>query len=1117
MKHVLKKATSLLLSAATIATSFACMVTPQNVEAEQVSGNAPFINTWLVSGPFENPVADQIYGTEVQELKNLAKEAKITVSSTYPNNPIEYICDGTTNHQWVTAENDFEPWVQFDWETPVSINQVKLAQWGDGRHINNYYHLTFTLQDGSVIESGKVDSTSSDPKQPTVYERETLNQVVSMKVEVDKGRTPYPSITGISELEIYNNPAVVPDEDVNLAQKATASSSSFWCQGTQWENKEKDGPQNTIDGNPNTQWVSYIAMDKWETRDQRPTLTLEWDTPVPVGTIEVFDRIPGEGENACDTTEVEVSAYIEGQEDPVTATIKDLTPDVAGKATFAPPLENVTSVELAIIYDQEQDVRNAGLGFSEVNVYASSNTSTDPEEPEPLGDISPVTGEEFGTESEKLPWEYFDDRLWNRSYDDYNDLYGYYHVKQDIDTRNQYVYAHTYVYSPKKQEAQFRVGSSGSYRLYVNDYPVTSPSVPNLVKKDMTKQPIVLQEGWNKLLIQIKHTYTEDLNANGVPDSRDYNVAYLGFYGRITDNSGNKIEGLQYSVSGNVKEGASLQIDTGALKANQDENGKLPEGNMPTGYTEWPYVWNVSTAGNSYGVHATPFQLLASGGKPGYNWEIIEGSLPEGVVLNPDGTFDGFVDDDPGDYPFTVQVTDGEGATAEKELSIHVKERPNKLFEEGRVSALSHCIAIYPFMIDPNFSADLWAERAKRQGHSYVSIEARQPDYYWPSKYVDFDGREKYFPKDENGQLRDGLKEFIDALKRYGIKCGFYWGSDSMDIYAQGVEELIERYDLDYLYFDGPQGHSWNNFDIPFSTVRNYSDEIIMNMNSWGEEYGDVDLRTTEASGYYSKTGATHTTKKTIIEPWKSVLSRNGDSMYYNTRDDYRLLVKEMIANVGRGAVDNNDQMPIFHRGPNYHSPEQMATYYPKNVQEFISIREGTAAWFAPEGKIERHESTTGTVPYYLDGAGCSCDFVNGGRDVRDNHFALGHGPEWGYATTRDENIYLHIVNIPGEKSGFSAIENNQLVISPVSAKVETVSWFNEDTTEKRHTLNFQQDGDKLVIDLTGVKEDVCDTILKITTEFDEAERKYTLTDLYLSGSYAENGRLRIGAEGQMT
>ena len=140
---------------------------------------------------------------------------------------------------------------------------------------------------------------------------------------------------------------------------------------------------------------------------------------------------------------------------------------------------------------------------------------------------------------------------------------------------------------------------------------------------------------------------------------------------------------------------------------------------MPTGYTEWPYVWNVSTANNSYGVHATAFQLMASGGKPGYSWKITEGSLPEGVTLNLDGTFDGYVDDDPGDYPFTVQVTDSEGNTADKQLSIHVKERPNKLFEEGRVSALSHAIGVYPSLVDPNFSADLWAQRAKAEGHSY--------------------------------------------------------------------------------------------------------------------------------------------------------------------------------------------------------------------------------------------------------------------------------------------------------------------------------------------------------------------------------------------------------------
>ena len=45
----------------------------------------------------------------------------------------------------------------------------------------------------------------------------------------------------------------------------------------------------------------------------------------------------------------------------------------------------------------------------------------------------------------------------------------------------------------------------------------------------------------------------------------------------------------------------------------------------------------------------------------------------------------------------------------------------------------------------------------------------------------------------------------------------------------------------------------------------------------------------------------------------------------------------------------------------------------------------------------------------------------------------------------------------------------------------------------------------------------MCDTILKITTAFDESDREYTLTNLYLTGSYTENGDLRINAEGQMT
>ncbi len=92
------------------------------------------------------------------------------------------------------------------------------------------------------------------------------------------------------------------------------------------------------------------------------------------------------------------------------------------------------------------------------------------------------------------------------------------------------MYAHTYVYSPVAQQAQFNVGASGSYRVYVNDRCMTAPSTPVEVQKDLTKQAVQLHQGWNKLMIQIKHTFTEDVNANGVPVGQDQNVAYLGFY-----------------------------------------------------------------------------------------------------------------------------------------------------------------------------------------------------------------------------------------------------------------------------------------------------------------------------------------------------------------------------------------------------------------------------------------------------------------------------------------------------------------------------------------------------------------------------------------------------------
>ncbi|MBL1120657.1 discoidin domain-containing protein [Streptomyces sp. 110] len=744
--------------------------------------------------------------------------------------------------------------------------------------------------------------------------------------------------------------------------------------------------------------------------------------------------------------------------------------------------------------------------------------------------ITPKAGESLGTGGEGKKWEYFDDRIYNRTYDDYQDLYGYYTVKKGIDTRNKYVYAHTYVYSPVERQAYFNVGASGSYRLYVNDRCLTDSSTPVEVQKDLTKQAVQLQAGWNKLMIQIKHTYTEDVNSNGVPIAKDQNVAYLGFYGRVTDQNGNKINDLINSVTGPSKD---LQIVSQGLSTDDSIDTPLPKGNMPTGYKEWPYVWNKSAASDKYGVSASAFQFMAAGGAPDYTWKIVKGKLPGGLELGPDGSIttglvDGKVDlnstkgvigvnTEPGDYHFTVQVADKDGNTASKDFTITVKERPNKWFEEGRVGALTHSTPTYNYFVDPNYSADRWAERAKRQGHSLVSIESLQQNYFWPSKFADPKHiRAEYLPKDENGKVVDGLRQYEQAVKRHGMKFGLYYATEggglqhySTDVLVQNVADLIHRYTPDYLYFDGPQAMPNANYDVMYSLIRNYSDEIVVNSNAWGVEYGDPDLRTDEASGIYAPAHGNHLLKRTVMEPWKMIHTKNMLSPYYGKRDDFRQVTKEMLMNAGRGLVDNNDQSVIDSRGPNWDSPQEIATRYPKAVQEFIDVREKLAGWFGPKGKPERHESTTGTTPYFLAGYGYEDD----GRGNYEN-FARPNsttGPQWGYATARDNNIYLHIMKGPDGKKGFDAITDKSLTIRPVKDRVKSVKWLNSNT----RVTSFSQKGDSLTINLANAQEDPIDTIIKIVT--DNPERKYKLTDVTATAKQQAPGKLKVTAEGYMT
>lgn len=81
-------------------------------------------------------------------------------------------------------------------------------------------------------------------------------------------------------------------------------------------------------------------------------------------------------------------------------------------------------------------------------------------------------------------------------------------------------------------------------------------------------------------------------------------------------------------------------------------------------------------------------QLIATGGKPPYNWSIVAGALPAGLALNPDT---GAISGNPtaiGSYSFTADVTDIELRSARKALSIIVVPPPLSLATASPVDAV---------------------------------------------------------------------------------------------------------------------------------------------------------------------------------------------------------------------------------------------------------------------------------------------------------------------------------------------------------------------------------------------------------------------------------------------
>lgn len=138
----------------------------------------------------------------VGPVKNIAKNAKATVSSYYGSQGADNLTDGiiksSTNNQgqWVASRNDrIGAWAKLEWQKPVTVDRIVVFD----RHTiaDHITDATVELSDGTKLKTGPLPNDASSGKELKLRKP---TKVTWVKVTVDSGQFVY---TGLAELEVY--------------------------------------------------------------------------------------------------------------------------------------------------------------------------------------------------------------------------------------------------------------------------------------------------------------------------------------------------------------------------------------------------------------------------------------------------------------------------------------------------------------------------------------------------------------------------------------------------------------------------------------------------------------------------------------------------------------------------------------------------------------------------------------------------------------------------------------------------------------------------------------------------------------------------------------------------
>ncbi len=663
-----------------------------------------------------------------------------------------------------------------------------------------------------------------------------------------------------------------------------------------------------------------------------------------------------------------------------------------------------------------------------------------------------------------LQWFAFDDRCFSRNYDDYVDLFSYLRIVRGEQAAGVAVYAAIWVWSPKDQQAQLRVGADSMFRAWWNGreagrcdvgnpHRVTEPLPPpkgfpnswyrvqrDNAGKDMSILPIDIRSGWNLLLLKVANR-TEGL---------------FGFYCRISDAHGDRVPGLVLALA---PETAQLQVIPPSMPGCKAQ--------LPTAFREWPYCAADHPLITEYvaerpqsrqqwstALQAAPFRLSAGGGQPPYRWSITRGRLPDGLRLSKDGVLQGTVSARAalGDRQITFRVTDTSGHSAERTITLTTRERPNRWYERARLHGLIHG--------PERFAPEDWpklAQLMKRQGYTTgIPISYGNGDWIfrWSSRF------------EPDAEHRETIGRVKQALEDAGLKFGMYFGNtfDAPQYrYEQVIlmlEDACRQFRPAAIWFDW-LAIEHSSLDAIYSMIRTLLPDTVIVVNGFDKpSHGDWDACSVEEFTFDPDKrwgrwpGEQDPLLQRILDTWPKRHTLESWRVmlwpYQGRVDvvpDWQDYLRITLSLIGEGYIPNLDHSPLTGAFPNTERVE--FTTFDRSV--LLKAHAAMADWANPAGQPSLVAAYTDVDPAAVEPA------------------------EWGYAlesASDPKQLYLLAMSNPRGKTGLPSTE---LRIQPIRQAPLSVVCMNTNLP-----VPFRMEGATLVVSTRGLQPDPVATVFRV-------------------------------------